>query len=592
MLEQAKKFLKRIYGYDEFRPGQQQLITDILEGKDAVGIMPTGGGKSICYQIPALLLPGTTIVISPLVSLMKDQVDALTGLGVEAAFLNSTLSAKETRDTLRKAYEGAYKLLYIAPERLETESFESLSRALSIPLIAVDEAHCVSQWGHDFRSSYLRIAEFIRSVQPRPKVAAFTATATDEVQRDIVKLLGLRTPTVHVTGFDRPNLTFNVMRGVKREAYVRRYVEEHADQAGIIYTATRREADSVQSMLARLGVAAGKYHAGMADDERQRQQQAFLQDDIRVMVATNAFGMGIDKSNVRYVLHWNLPKNMEAYYQEAGRAGRDGEPGECIVFYQPQDIMTQKFLIEKSVSSPERQAHELRRLRKMADYCHTRHCLRKHILHYFGQTTDSDGCGRCGNCSDDSKLEEITEEAQKICSCVRRLNERFGMTLVAQVLKGSQNKRVQELGLARLPTFGVMSDRTEKEIVDLIQLLVADGYLSLTESQYPVVRLLPPAVEVLKGEAKVFRRTHLIRRAAQEGDAVFSKLRALRKQLADRDRLPPYMVFSDTTLREMAVRLPNTMHHLLQVKGVGEAKLAKYGEAFLLLLREEAGSGS
>lgn len=590
MLDQARGLLKRVYGYDDFRPGQERVIQDILSGQDTVGIMPTGGGKSICYQIPALLLPGTTLVISPLISLMKDQVDALAEVGVSAAFLNSSLGWKETRETVAKAVAGKYKLLYIAPERLEADNFDSLVQGLTIPFIAIDEAHCVSQWGHDFRTSYVRIASFIASLPVRPKVGAFTATATDEVRQDICKQLGLQQPCVHITGFDRPNLTFSVLRGVNREAYLRQYIKEHRDEAGIIYTATRKVTDQVHGLLSEMGIAAGKYHAGMSDQEREKQQQAFLQDDVRVMVATNAFGMGIDKSNVRYVFHWNMPKNMEAYYQEAGRAGRDGEPGECILFFQPQDILTQKFLIEQSVSSPERKALELSRLRRTADYCHTRHCLRRYILEYFGQVVESADCGHCGNCNDDGELEDITIEAQKIISCVRRMNERFGITLVAQVLKGSSNKRVLELGLEKLSTYGLMKERTEKEVYDLIQLLVADGYLGLSDSQYPILSLQPSAVGVIKGEEKVFRRSHKVRSHTQEGEEMFQLLRSLRKQLADEQGVPPYVVFSDSTLRDMAIRKPITLHELLQIKGVGESKLERYGDAFLAVLRGELGT--
>ncbi|WP_134703403.1 DNA helicase RecQ [Ammoniphilus sp. YIM 78166] len=587
MLHQARGLLKRIYGYDDFRPGQERVIHDILSGQDTVGIMPTGGGKSICYQIPALLLPGTTLVISPLISLMKDQVDALAEVGVSAAYLNSSLGWKDTRETMAKAVAGKYKLLYIAPERLEADNFGALVQGLTIPFIAIDEAHCVSQWGHDFRTSYVRIASFIESLPTRPKVGAFTATATDEVRQDICKQLGLQQPCVHITGFDRPNLTFSVLRGVNREAYLRQYIKEHRDEAGIIYTATRKVTDQVHGLLSEMGIAVGKYHAGMSDQEREQQQQAFLQDDVRVMVATNAFGMGIDKSNVRYVFHWNMPKNMEAYYQEAGRAGRDGEPGECILFFQPQDILTQKFLIEQSVSSPERKALELSRLRRTADYCHTRHCLRRYILEYFGQAVEQADCGRCGNCNDDGELEDITIEAQKIISCVRRMNERFGITLVAQVLKGSSNKRVLELGLEKLSTYGLMKERTEKEVYDLIQLLVADGYLGLSDSQYPILSLQPSAVGVIKGEEKVFRRSHKVRSHTQEGEDMFQLLRSLRKKLADEQGVPPYVVFSDSTLREMAIRKPITLHELLQIKGVGESKLERYGDAFLAVLRGE-----
>ncbi|HJV45435.1 MAG TPA: DNA helicase RecQ [Bacillota bacterium] len=581
MLSQAREKLKRIYGYDDFRPGQKQVIEDILSGRDTVGIMPTGGGKSICYQIPALLLPGTTLVISPLISLMKDQVDALASYGVRAAYLNSSLSWKEVQEILNHASAGYYKLLYIAPERLEAENFVAFAQSLTIPFLAIDEAHCVSSWGHDFRKSYLRIASFVAGLRSRPKVAAFTATATDGVRRDISRLLGLEAPCVHITGFDRPNLSFSVLRGTNREDYVREYIREHSREAGIIYAATRKETDAVYELLLKWGVAAGKYHAGLSDKERSEVQQAFLQDDIRVIVATNAFGMGIDKSNVRFVLHWNLPRNMEAYYQEAGRAGRDGESGECILFFQAQDILTQKYLIEQSTASPERKALELSRLRTMTDYCHTRHCLRRYILQYFGQEVDFEVCGHCENCNDQSELEDITVEAQKIISCVRRMNERFGITTVAQVLRGSTGKRLIELGLDKLSTYGIMRERSEKELIELIGLIIADGYLNLTDSRYPVLSLLPPAVGVIKGEEKVYRRSHRIHRNEQTDDQIFQKLRDLRKQIADQQGIPPYLVFSDSTLREMAIQLPQTRYELLQVKGVGEAKLAAYGESFL-----------
>lgn len=587
-MEDARRLLKRIYGYEDFRPGQTRVLETLLSGRDTVGIMPTGGGKSICYQIPALLLPGTTLVISPLISLMKDQVDALASLGIPAACLNSSMSLRETNRVLREAAEGAYKLLYIAPERLESERFEPLLRSMEVPFVAIDEAHCVSQWGHDFRTSYLHIAGLIRRFERRPLVAAFTATATDDVREDIVRLLGLHDPQVHVTGFDRPNLSFTVMRGAQREKVLLRYADMHADQAGIVYCATRKEVEHVYKTLVSHGVPAGMYHAGMRDADREEAQDRFLRDDIRVMVATNAFGMGIDKSNVRYVIHWNMPKNMEAYYQEAGRAGRDGEPGECILMFQGQDILTQKFLIEQSTSHPERKANELRRLRQMADFCHTQQCLRRYILQYFGDPDAPEACGRCGNCNDNSETEDITVEAQQIFSCIRRMRERFGMTLVAQVLKGSANKRIAQLSLDKLPTYGLMRAKTEREIFDLIQLLVADGYLTLTEGQYPVVKLLPRAAGVLKGEERVVRKTRKVTRQRQAGDDVFEELRALRKSIADRDRIPPYVVFADSTLRDMAVRLPQTPDELLEVKGVGQAKLDKYGDEFLALLRKLA----
>lgn len=619
-MEEARKMLRKIFGYDDFRPGQASIIASMLSGRDTLGIMPTGGGKSIGYQIPALLKEGTTLVISPLISLMKDQVDALKQLGVPAAYLNSSLTAAQSRHVLEQFEAGEYKLLYVAPERLEMEQFRSIIEQVTIPYVAIDEAHCVSQWGHDFRTSYLKIAPFIRQIRPRPVAAAFTATATPQVRRDIIRLLELRQPSIHITGFDRPNLFFRVLKGVNRELYVREYVKEHKDQAGIVYAATRKEAEAVRNMLQKEGIDCGIYHAGMSDREREQQQHAFLHDQIQVMAATNAFGMGIDKSNVRYVLHWNLPKNVEAYYQEAGRAGRDGERGECILFFQPQDIITQKYLIEQSVKHPERRAHELSRLRKMSDYCHTQQCLREFILKYFGQiqtenghgrnelfslksnarlnelklnSTDENertGCGHCGNCVDGGEFEDITIEAQKIFSCIKRMNERFGMKLVAQVLKGSSNKRLLDLKLDRLSTYGIMRDMTEKEILDLIQLLTADGYLALSEGQYPVVRLLSKSVDVLRGQAKVHRRTHQVKREVQAGEQLFAKLRELRKRLAGQEQIPPYMVFSDSTLREMAVIQPRKMHELLQIRGVGEAKLAKYGEAFLQEIKRHASS--
>lgn len=611
LLAQARRILQKIYGYDDFRPGQASIIEAMLEGKDTIGIMPTGGGKSIGYQIPALIKEGTTIVISPLISLMKDQVDTLNQLGVPAAFLNSSLTKAQSHQILGHMEAGKYKLLYVAPERLEMESFGDILERLSIPFLAIDEAHCVSQWGHDFRKSYLRIASFVRQIKPRPVVAAFTATATDEVRKDIIRLLELQTPEIYVTGFDRPNLTFRVLRGVNKEVFVCDYVKEHQDQAGIIYTATRKAAESVQQMLLKAGIRCGKYHAGMSDREREAQQNDFLYDRIQVMVATNAFGMGIDKSNVRYVLHWNLPKDMESYYQEAGRAGRDGERGECILLFHPQDIMTQKYLIEQSMLNPERKAKAFAKLRKMSDYCHTQQCLRKFILHYFGQMQQEErwdghsdkpdvshasdggnfsdragGCNNCGNCLDHGELEDITVEAQKIFSCIKRMNERFGMKLVAQVLKGSSSKRVLALKLDQLSTYGIMRNMTEKTIMDLIQLLAADGYLALTGGQYPVVRLLPNSIDVLRGRAKVYRRTHQVKRQMQAGDTLFNELRALRKQIAEREGIPPYMVFSDSSLREMAIVQPSNLHELLQIKGVGERKLDQYGQEFLQVLNK------
>lgn len=586
MLDKAKIVLKQYYGYDEFRSGQAEIIANLLDGRDTLAIMPTGAGKSVCFQIPAMLLPGVTLVISPLISLMKDQVDGLASQGIPATFINSSLGAADVRERLYHVRTGKYKLVYVAPERLETDSFQAALAELTVSMVAVDEAHCVSQWGHDFRPSYQAIRPFIDRLPERPVIGAFTATATLEVKQDIMDLLLLKQPEVHVSGFDRPNLSFTVLRGEDKQKFVQSYVKEKDRQSGIIYAATRKEVDGLYELLKKKGIAAGHYHAGLSDVERMNQQEKFLFDDIQVMVATNAFGMGIDKSNVRYVIHYNMPKNMEAYYQEAGRSGRDGEPGECILLFAQQDIMLQKFLIDKSVEDLMRKQQELRKLQTMVDYCHTPDCLRSYILNYFGEPL-AGGCGNCGNCDEDSEKVDVTVDAQKALSCVYRMKERFGLALVAEVLKGSKNKKVLQMGFDSLPTYGLFAERTLQDIKTLLQRLVATGYLSMTESEFPVLKLTQQAIPVLRNQTFVHQR--VVQAPKREADnSLFESLRQLRKALAERDKVPPYVVFADSTLKEMCQVCPQTELELRKVKGVGDMKLERYGQEFLKAIRQHS----
>jgi len=587
MIARAREALQKYYGFRDFRGVQEKVIQSLLIGKDTLAIMPTGAGKSITYQIPALLFEGVSLVISPLISLMKDQVDSLHLSGVPGTFINSSLSPREVLSRIQQIKDGKFKLVYLAPERLEAEEFLEMLQTLPISFVAIDEAHCVSQWGHDFRPSYMRIGNFIHSLPGRPLVGAFTATATVEVKKDIVNLLGLKTPNVFVAGFDRPNLNFKVLRGENKKVFILEYLKSNPHYSGIIYAATRKEVDKLYLFLKGKGFQAGHYHAGLSDIERKENQEAFIFDDLQIMVATNAFGMGIDKSNVRFVIHHNMPKNMEAYYQEAGRAGRDGEAAECFLLFGPQDVQIQKLLIEETISSPQRQANEYKKLQSMVDYCYTSRCLRKTVLEYFGEEGVVERCDNCGNCEEGKEKIDITLDAQKILSCVYRMKERFGMTMVAEVLKGSGNKKIFEMKLEKLSTYGIMKETPLQEIKDRINFLAAEGYLHVTSGQYPVVKLTSKAVSVLKGQEKAYQLLLVRKDSPQTStERIFESLRLLRKTIAQQEGLPPYMIFQDSTLREFAVHCPRDRRELLRINGVGEKKLEKYGEIFLEELKK------
>ena len=584
MLNKARQILQKFYGYEDFRPGQKKVVESLLNKNDTVAIMPTGAGKSICFQIPALLFEGVTLAISPLISLMKDQVDSLRQLGIAAVYINSSVSKAQLYKDLQDISAGFYKIIYIAPERLTSEYLPDSFKNLNISMVAVDEAHCLSQWGHDFRPSYRNILNFTNSLRIKPIISAFTATATPEVKTDIINLLGLKQPNVFVTGFDRPNLYFSVLRGEVKDKFVIDYVKKHQDEAGIIYVGTRKDVDALQVLLEIKGIKAGRYHAGMTDEERNQMQEDFLYDNLSVMVATNAFGMGIDKPNVRYVIHYNMPKNMEAYYQEAGRAGRDGLSGNCILLYSPQDTQLQKFLISKSTESEIRQQLEYKRLQSMVDYCHTPQCLRAFILHYFGEFDVEEHCDNCSNCKLEGELIDITIDAQKVLSCVYRMHERFGVKMIAEVLKGSKSAKIKQFNFERLSTYGLMKERKLKDISDLILRLSAMQYLDITESQYPVVTLNELSWQVLRGQKKVWQKMVIVKKAKAKGE-LFEALRSLRKELATKEKLPPYMIFSDATLTQMATDKPTDLELMKNIRGVGEFKLQKYGEEFLTVIK-------
>ena len=598
--------LKSVYGYSAFREGQEDVIGAILDGRDVLGVMPTGAGKSLCYQIPALAMEGCAIVISPLISLMKDQVNALTQAGVPAAFLNSSLSERQTAAALSNARGGKYKIIYVAPERLLTGRFLSLAAEMNLSMIAVDEAHCISQWGQDFRPAYLDIPEFIRRLPARPRLCAFTATATERVRADIRRLIGLREPLELVTGFDRPNLYYRVLRPANKREALTELLNGYRGMSGIIYCATRRQVEEICDSLKRDGFRAARYHAGLSDDERRRNQDAFAMDDSGVMVATNAFGMGIDKSDVRFVIHYNMPKDIESYYQEAGRAGRDGERADCVLLYSAQDMITQSFFIdhmgEESNLSPE-DAAKLReqaraRLIAMQGYCRTDGCLRAYILRYFGEKT-AGKCDRCGNCARPAAQIDVTPVALNIVKCVSECGQRFGASVVAAVLAGSREERLLQYRLDRLNSYGALSQYERASISQLIDRMVEKGFLKRVGDEYPILKLGANAralvdgsmrmkdysLPAVKGEtAKKRRAARATKREAEvttESEALFQALRKLRTKIAEEKHVPPYVVLTDAALRDMSAKRPHSREDMLLVSGVGEAKMKAYGERFL-----------
>lgn len=602
--QQALRMLETYFGYTSFRPVQEAPIASLLRNEDVIGIMPTGAGKSICFQIPALCKAGLTIVFSPLISLMKDQVDGLLVQNIPAALINSTLTQAEFNKTMYEVRSGKIKLLYIAPERLGSNFFCNVLRALPIAQVIVDEAHCISEWGHDFRPSYRLIGEWLNSLPKRPIVGAFTATATKYVENDIKKLLGLDTANVYVTGFDRPNLSFSVIRTPKRMDYVVHYVRQHANENGIIYCATRKDVDRVYENLTRAGIKVGHYHGGLSDEVRREMQNAYADDKLQVMVATNAFGMGIDKSNVRYVLHYQMPRNMESYYQEAGRAGRDGAPAECILLYSGQDVQVHKYLIEQSIETPERQAVELRKLQSMIDYCFCSNCLRKYMLNYFGESTVWTTCDNCSSCKGSGDKVNVTKEAKAIFRAIMGTDERYGASMITSIVRGERTDRIMRAGHDALPVFGILSNVDEKSIKGLIQQFVASGYLRSSSGKYPVLSLTAGAEEVLAGHKEVEEirqhvsvpsRTSRSTSTASRGKpssgsgGLFEHLRQHRKRLAAEAGLRPYLIFPDTVLIDLANLRPTTLGEFGNVKGVGEAKLKKYGLSFLQAIAEYKG---
>lgn len=583
-MKDALKVLKSYFGYSSFRKGQEDIINEIINKKDVVAIMPTGGGKSICYQVPALILDGITIVISPLISLMKDQVDGLNSIGINSAYINSSLSNLEINDILLKVKNEDIKILYIAPERLESMEFLNAISNAKIAQIAVDEAHCVSQWGHDFRSSYRRISRFINILKERPIVSAFTATATKEVREDIVKLLDLNDPKVFISGFDRENLKIIIEKGINKKAYILNYINANLDASGIIYCATRKEVDSLYELLDERGLSVTRYHAGLSDEERKVNQEDFVYDRKNIIIATNAFGMGIDKPNIRYVIHYNMPKNIEGYYQEIGRAGRDSEKSECILLFSPGDVQKQKYIIDMGTVNPTRKVNELEKLQTMTDLVYYTGCYRRYILNYFGEELKDD-CGNCSSCEFDGEVIDKTIDAQKVISCVYRMKRPYGIGMIIDVLRGSKNKKLIDFKLNELTTYGIMKYYSKEDLKEFINTLIANGYLNYN-GEFPVVTPNEKSRNIVMGEEKVlFKEERKVQRIVEDNE-LFIILKNLRREIAENEGVPPYIVFGDNTIKEISVRMPITKDQLLDISGVGEKKIDKYGDEFIKAVKE------